>query len=154
MSGSSGGHGRGHGLPAQSLTRAKPQPPPKVKYKSQLQSLADSTAQPPLRTSIPRAVNKDKIGTPAQIIFDNMQKKRTPAQKKADERQSQLQAAAADQITREKEAERLSILASEEDRLHQEDIGYEAQGIYPDLHTALGEEDRTYLTSTEEFLLP
>lgn len=161
ISGSSRGRGRGRGLtrptvsrqPAQPSTKAQHQLPPKLKDTSQPQPPADRTTQPVMCTSIPRSVNKDKVGTPAQIIHDNTQRKRSTEEKKADERKIQLQAAAAERLAREKEAKRLTVLAAEEDRLRQEDVAYEVQGIRSDLHGPSVEENCTYLTSTEECLL-
>lgn len=153
---SSSGRGRGRGLPratgtrqqAQPTTRARPQLPPKLKGNSQPQPPADNTAQPEVRTSIPRSVNKNKVGTPAQIIHDNTQSRRKPEQKRADDRKAQLQVAAAERLAREKEADRVRALVAEEDRLRQQDLTYEAEGIRPDLHAPSAEENRTYSTST------
>lgn len=148
----SGSRGRGSSRPAVSRQPPKPptpqsQLPPK---KSQPQQPKESNSQPELRTSIPRAVNQDKVGSPAQIIIDNTQRRRTPQQKQEDDRKAQLQAVAAERVAREKEAEKRSLLAAKEDELRKQDIEYKVQGIRPDLHTP----ECTYLHSVAEVFIP
>ena len=115
----SGRRGRGSSQPGASTHPAKPpQPQPQLPpKKSQPQHPIESNSQPKLRTSIPRAVNQSKVGSPAQIILDNTQKRRTTQQKQEDDRKVQLQAVAIERVAREREAERRRLLAAKEDKL-------------------------------------
>ena len=119
---------------------AQPQPQPQPQFwlppkKSQLQQPAVSSSQPKLHTSIPRAINQDKVGSPAQIILNNTQKRCTPQQKQDDDRDAQLQAVNAERLAQEKEMEKWCLVAAKEDELWKEDMEYDAQGIWPDLNT-------------------